>query len=474
MKKSFKNVRNVMFKNKLIFFSLLFALLQQSFGQENKPTIISEAPIYFQDGVKYSNQIVVHFKYKIFDLPLEQNMTGHLEIEDTHSGLKSFFNDMENVYGTFKFYKRVKNTFWGDTIRSHVITGVPVRIHDRSQLFTIYFNDFVPIDSIIENLKLRDEVRYAHSPVQAISLIVPNDLIGGSTGDQWNLYKINAPLAWDITKGSPDELVGIIEVGHSLHTGLPNRGLDEFTNIDGSSKFHSTKGDFIIGSASGHANQVAGVIGAATNDADGIASLGWDIIMVPYAFREFLDYPIQPESLTDTFQDAINRAFRQGVHIINCSFIVIDLVSGGGGCSVYREKDYDSVREGVLDALNVGITVIAATGNSIFDLLQGATCDPNDYPDIHPYTPYPASYYFSDIDKGVIGVSATDINDEFGYLSYSGEDYEYNHGNFVDFSAPGIDLLTVPNAGLRLIASGTSLASPQVAALVGLFEIIKS
>jgi hypothetical protein len=335
---------------------------------------------------------------------------------------------LEKQYGKFKFHKRVKNVLWGDTIRTHLVTGSSIRIHDRSQLFTIHFDEFVPIDEIIVELNLRSEVRFAHQPIQIVSLIEPEELDGNPNGDFWNLYKINAPDAWDINTGTPEVLAGMIEVREQDHNGLPDRNNSAFINTDGSNKFHPTKGDFISGmSSSGHATQVAGIIGAANNNGDNQASLGWDIRIVPYSFSEFTNQG-------DTFEEAILRVHNQEVNIINCSFVTKILSAIHGECYIYTEYDYQSVREGIEDAVALGITVIAATGNSIFDLLDGETCNPDDYPDIHPYIPYPASY------PGVIGVSATDINDQFGYTLYNGEQYEYNRGYFIDFSAPGINI----------------------------------
>lgn len=372
----------------------------------------------------------------------------------------------------FKLLKRVKNSVWGDTLRTHLITGKLVRVHDYSQLFTIYFNNFVPIDSILVSLSQIKEMDYADPPFQAMSLVEPNDLLGGSTGNQWNLYKINAPSAWDITKGSSDIVVGMIEVSGAagLDNGLPNRSLNEFTNTDGTSKFHPSKGDFFAGSASPHANQVASMIGAADNDGDGFASLGWDIRIAPYRITELID-----GTSPNTFEEAINRAQADAVTIINCSFMTKEFVSGGSGCYIYQTRDYGSVRRGIYDALNTGIIIIAAAGNSIFDLIEGETCDPDEYePDMHPYTPYPASYFFTDIQRGVVAISASTISDGFAYSDYQGQQYQYNHGSFVDFCAPGKNILTVAGSGSYPVESGTSLASPQVAALIGLMKTLNS
>lgn len=142
----------------LKFIILLIVSTQILLAQPKDSRFFSEAPIYFENGVRYSNQIIVHFKEKLFDLPYGKNVAENSEIEKTPTSIKSFFKDIQKKYGTFKLIKRVPNSVWGDTLRPHSITGEPVRVHDYSQLFTIYFNNSVPIDSIIEELNLRKDV----------------------------------------------------------------------------------------------------------------------------------------------------------------------------------------------------------------------------------------------------------------------------------------------------------------------------
>jgi hypothetical protein len=90
-------------------------------------------------------------------------------------------------------------------------------------------------------------------------------------------------------------------------------------------------------------------------------------------------------------------------------------------------------------ARSQGVVVVAAAGN------YRAKRNPILYPAADP---------------GVIAVAATDAKDKFASFS--------NAGTYVDIAAPGVDILsTVPNNGYAYY-SGTSMASPHVAALAAL------
>lgn len=130
------------------------------------------------------------------------------------------------------------------------------------------------------------------------------------------------------------------------------------------------------------------------------------------------------------FADAIDWAVDEGrADVINLSLVTTD--------------GNTPVRQAVARAIDKGVVVVAAAGN------HGRPGDPNP-------TPFPAAY------PGVIGVGA---------LTAAGVRADYSqHGDYVDVVAAG-DGVTValPGGGLDL-GSGTSFASPFVAATAALIR----
>lgn len=192
----------------------------------------------------------------MLDLPRGAKHATISDIPPRFSQLKTYFDALHDRHGNIAFIKQIPDAVWGDVLRLNPDTGEQVRMIDMSQLFTIAFTRFVPIDSILAELQAKNEVLYAHQPIQTVSFAIPNDL---SYGTQWNLPKINAPAAWDVTKGSSAIIIGIIS-----QSGIKR------DHPDLSSKF-ATGGD--LGYTGSHDTWVAGVAGAATNNSLGIASL---------------------------------------------------------------------------------------------------------------------------------------------------------------------------------------------------------
>ncbi|MCB9511590.1 MAG: S8 family serine peptidase [Deferribacteres bacterium] len=244
--------------------------------------------------------------------------------------------------------------------------------------------------------------------------------------------------AWDLTNGSSTIDVGIIDTGgfNRNHTDL-------------SSKFTSN-GD--LTSSTGfpqHGTEVAGVVAAETDNTTGIASLGWNIKMTSY---QFVDQIYENVNDNRSLAYEIQRAINDGVDIINCSFGTIEFV---GSC--VKSKNYGEIQDLIQDAIDVGIIVVAATGNT--NPNPPGPCD-----QYFPYVPYPAGY------SGVIGITATNPNDDHP-TGYNHEDLD--SPLFIDVAAPGIDILTTVSTGYGF-DSGTSFASPLVTALVGLLKTINS
>jgi hypothetical protein len=275
-------------------------------------------------------------------------------------------------------------------------------------------------------LRKLSEIEFADPPTFVVNDIAPNDLYY-QAGSQWYLAKIQAENAWDVTTGSSSRIIAIIDNGvDRLHPDLSSK-------ISGGESGYS-------GGTKNHGTQVAGVAGAATNNSIGMASLGWNIMISPY------NYDNTSKSYADIY-DAVS----QGAHIINCSWRRV--VPDPSNDDYYINYNDPLISSAILYAISLGRIVVASAGNYPgpikFD--DGKTRYPSEYP---PYTPYPAA------NTGVIAVSATNSSDNFPS--------NYNYGNFVDVSAPGISIFTTDAGGTYSRHDGTSFSAPLVAALAGL------
>ena len=113
------------------------------------------------------------------------------------------------------------------------------------------------------------------------------------------------------------------------------------------------------------------------------------------------------------------------------------------------------MEDAIQRSIDAGIVFVAAAGN-----------DGNDN-DANPF--YPASY---DLD-GIISVAGTDPDDELASFGRFGSPYFSNFGaTTVDVAAPGVNILSTTPGNTYNSFSGTSMASPHVAGVVGLMAAI--
>jgi subtilisin family serine protease len=244
---------------------------------------------------------------------------------------------------------------------------------------------------------------------------------------------IDAPEAWDIETGDPNQVIGVIDTGvdynHPDLVGniwtnpgeIPGNGIDD----DGNGYPDDVRGwDFAYGDndpmdLQSHGTHVAGTIAAKGNNGVGVTGVNWDAKILPI---KFLDDG--GSGYTSNAILSLNYATANGVKITNNSW-------GGGG---YDQGLYDAINS----AGQQGALFIAAAGNW------------SDNNDINPF--YPASYDLPNI----ISVAATDHNDGLAYFSHYGP-------NSVDLGAPGVNIYSTTPGASYSTYSGTSMASPHVA-----------
>lgn len=230
---------------------------------------------------------------------------------------------------------------------------------------------------------------------------------------------IDAPEAWDITTGSHDVIIAVIDTGiASGHPDLSgniwrNAGetnCSDGTDNDGNGYTDDCNGWDFIGNDNdpsdfdGHGTHVSGTIAAQGNNSVGIAGVMWDAQIMPLRILG-----VSGSGTTADAASAILYASAKGARIINNSW-------GGSG--------YSQTLKDAIDSSNA--LVVCAAGNS------GANNDTVPF--------YPASY----TSPNIISVTASDNNDALVFFS--------NYGvNSVDIAAPGVNIYST----LPIISSGT-------------------
>ena len=271
-----------------------------------------------------------------------------------------------------------------------------------------------------------------------------NELWGlNNTGQNGGLddADIDAPEAWDITTGSDEVVIAVIDTGVDYnHEDLaaniwtnPGEIAGDGIDNDGNGFVDDVRGwDFANDDndpmdTDGHGTHVAGTIGAAANNGIGIVGVSWNVKIIPI---KFLD-PFGTTTAAIRSVTYVTTLREQGVNVIasNNSW-------GGGG---YSQALFDAIEGGG----EAGVLFVAAAGN-----------DSNNN-DQNPA--YPASY---DSDA-ILSVAATDRNN--GLAGFS------NYGaTTVDIGAPGVAILSTTPGNSYASFQGTSMASPHAAGVAAL------
>ncbi|MFD2672358.1 S8 family peptidase [Marinicrinis sediminis] len=229
---------------------------------------------------------------------------------------------------------------------------------------------------------------------------------------QWNLPAIHTVQGWEIAKGAKEIIVAVIDTGVDLdHPDLQGR-LVEGINIVNE---QLPPEDDV-----GHGTHVAGVIAAGVNNVEGIAGLSWYNRIMPIKV-------LDETGAGNTYNVAagIIWAVDHGANVINLSL------------GNYAEAQF--LHDAVRYAYDHDVVLIAATGN-----------DNTEQPG------YPAAY------PEVFAVGATNQAHEKAIFS--------NYGSYLDVAAPGENIASTYMAGRYAALSGTSMASPHVAALAAILR----
>ena len=255
----------------------------------------------------------------------------------------------------------------------------------------------------------------------------PDDALYAS---QWAPPAISAVAGWSAFPGtfSPTQGPGlaIIDTGvDATHEDLAGRiSTASATCLGGSCSGGIPADD------AGHGTHVAGIAGATTNNGLGVAGLAFASPLI--VVRVFSPDPTQAATSAD-IANGIAWAAAHGATVINLSL---------GGYGAYPITLCNAVE---LATTSYGAVVVAAAGNG----------NPEGTPVATPS--YPAAC------PGAIGVAATDSADQPAAFSNFGSPDVF-------VSAPGVHVLSTLPGDYYDYMSGTSMASPFVAALAALIR----
>lgn len=288
----------------------------------------------------------------------------------------------------------------------------------------------------------RPDVVYAEPNYVAQAFYFPNDPYFSY---QWNFgapeqHGIGMTTAWDITQGSPDVVVAIVDTGIAYETYNNYVVAPDLSGVVFLTGYDFVNNDSHPNDDNSHGTHVAGTVAQRTGNGMGTAGVAFQTALMPV---KVLD-----KSGSGTYSNiakGIRYAAEHGAQVINLSL-------GGSVPSATLE-------DALAFAYNKGVTIVAAAGNDGLGTIS-----------------YPAAY-----DDYVIAVGATRYDGNRAYYS--------NYGSSLDLMAPGGDLTVDQNGdgvGDGILQNtfdpntknpktfgywlfqGTSMASPHVAGAAAL------
>ncbi len=285
--------------------------------------------------------------------------------------------------------------------------------------FAVYEADETQISSLIDK---GFEFNNTHETTLP-SWKLPDTNTDPFINDQYALDMLNVHEAWLETTGSMDVVIAIIDTGIDTDH-------EEFVGRISTLSYNSrtkTVGISHVEDDNGHGTLVAGVIGANKDNSKGIAGILQNSQLMIIKANNLEDpetEAIESKSFTDAaIIEGIYYAANNGADVINMSL-------GSSSANSLMQTAINHAR-------SLGVILVAASGN------DGVSTKF-----------YPASF------DGVISVSAVNEDETIWVNS--------NYNDKVDISAPGSLIVTTAMNNQYGTASGTSLAAPQVAAVLGL------
>ena len=255
------------------------------------------------------------------------------------------------------------------------------------------------------------------------ALTIPSD---PNFPDQWHHHNtahsngavradIHTPAAWDITRGSSNVVVALLDSGI-------NASLAEFAGriLPG---YDFVRGDNNPNDETGHGTAIAAILAANANNAAAVAGVDWNCRLMPLKVVDANDL-----FFDSWVADALDWATTNGCKVINLS--------------VGKYESSQSITEAITNAIARGLIVISLTSNDGTNQIS-----------------FPGSL------PEVITVGATDQSDRRAEFS--------NYGTQIDLVAPGTGICTLNREGGLWFPDGTSASAPMVAGVAALLAAVR-
>ncbi len=288
------------------------------------------------------------------------------------------------------------------------------------------------------------EPDYAIYPIQEAN---PGDTqTTAQFSDQWSLADVQLKEAWNVTKGSKDIVIAILDSGidythQDLRNNIwinPNEIANNGVDDDGNGfiddvygwNFANNNSDPRTRTTSNHGSHVAGIIGGNRGDGQGIYGMAQNVKMMALKF------------IGENGSGSTSAAIRGIDYAISKKVFAINNSWGSSGGS-------RALQDAIGRAEKAGVLFVVAAGNGSGG--RGYSIDTTGW--------YPASYS----NPNILTVAATASNDFLTTFSNFGL-------HKVDVAAPGLNILsTVTNQSYQKM-SGTSMAAPLVTGLAVLVK----
>jgi thermitase len=277
----------------------------------------------------------------------------------------------------------------------------------------IFRSTFMETSEMIDYFNKRSNIEYAEPNFILMQNQVnkPNDLLY-QENYQWNLPVIGTEQGWDITRGTAEVEIAIVDTGVDLdHPDLKNRIVKGYNVINESAEPDDDNG---------HGTHVAGIIASETNNNEGIAGMTWFSKIMPVKAMGAKGY-----GTTFDIARGIVWAVDHGADVINLSL------------GNYQPSKV--LEEAVRYAYSKNVVMVSAAGN-----------DGSNQPT------YPSAY------PEVLSVAAVDYDGKRASFS--------NYGDYIDIAAPGVYIPSTYFNKQYAALSGTSMAAPHVAGLAALIK----